>query len=327
MTLAWETNAVEGTVYQLVRAEMGIASFEVVYEGTDTVKEVSGMKPLTDYKFKLRYQTNDGRALTVTAVEVKPLWSKDYAEIDLKTTGISPIYNRRIGSYAGWRAIGPCSSRRRCRKSGHSLQRAREEPFLRDEGQTRKNDANGNLEKLSQSASSNGDLDIVKLLLKNGASTKATTTSGKTSLVFAISGGHYEVVVELLKIDPQLLDYADTTGATPLMWAAETALIPKKKGHDQRILKHLLSFESVEVNQEDTAGLTALDRLCMTCGVCEAGILLIDHKARVIEKCDKKHSMTTLMTLAMNGHKEFAMELMNRFDLDPAYENEVLSGI
>lgn len=43
-------------------------------------------------------------------------------------------------------------------------------------------------------ATSVGNSEIVKLLLDNGADTKLTDSSGKSLLMIAANGGHYEVV-------------------------------------------------------------------------------------------------------------------------------------
>eukprot|EP00026_Physarum_polycephalum_P005767 Phypoly_transcript_05805.p1 GENE.Phypoly_transcript_05805~~Phypoly_transcript_05805.p1 ORF type:complete len:587 (+),score=87.92 Phypoly_transcript_05805:107-1762(+) len=72
-------------------------------------------------------------------------------------------------------------------------------------------------------ASKNGHLQTVKLLLKLGAKSDAANSSGMTAIFCAASGGHAEVLKELIMNcgnHKQLLQSQDVNGNTPLHFAS-----------------------------------------------------------------------------------------------------------
>jgi ankyrin repeat protein len=106
---------------------------------------------------------------------------------------------------------------------------------------------------------------------------------------------------------------------TPLMWAAENANIR----NGVAMVAMLIEYGS-DVNQMDENGNTAFDRLCSTSGNVKAAELLIAAGARVINVIHKEigHTVTSLMTAALNGHKDLCRELMDKWGADPRVETE-----
>jgi ankyrin repeat protein len=167
-----------------------------------------------------------------------------------------------------------------------------------------------------------GDLEIVKVLVQHGANTSSATLAGKTPVSIAISAGHFPVIQFLLDNDPSLIQSTDTSGTTLLMLAAETAGICFKKGYSTSIIDYLIK-KGLDINAQDKHGHTALDRLMMTSGHYEAAQVLIKNGAKIIDKVEKKHGMTTLMMAALNGHTEVVKLLMHQYQQDPRVVNEV----
>lgn len=79
-----------------------------------------------------------------------------------------------------------------------------------------------------------------------------------------------------------------------------------------------------EVNAKDENKNTALDRLCATSGNAKAAELLITAGARIIHKIDKDqgHSITSLMSAALNGHRDLCRDLMDKWGCDPRIETD-----
>jgi hypothetical protein len=70
------------------------------------------------------------------------------------------------------------------------------------------------------SASENGNLEIVKLLLDNGAAVNGVDSTGMTALMLAAERGHLQIVILLLD-NGAAVNGVDSTGMTALMLAAE----------------------------------------------------------------------------------------------------------
>ncbi|XP_071825328.1 uncharacterized protein [Apostichopus japonicus] len=103
------------------------------------------------------------------------------------------------------------------------------------------------------SACMQGRTDIVKFLLKRGASVKTTNQAQMTPLICAVRKGHWEIVDILLFHRASLVD-VDRHGRTPLMLAAG-------EGH-LAVLEILLS-KGGDVQAMDREGLTALCWACL----------------------------------------------------------------
>lgn len=147
----------------------------------------------------------------------------------------------------------------------------------------------------------------------------ATTKSGKTALSFSISQGCIKTAQVLLTHDPTQVSHVDLGMSSPLMWAAENANV-----RNGVAMVQLLVDAGSDINQMDENSRTAFDRLCISSGNMKAAEILIDNGARVINKIqkDKGFNVTSLMTCALNGHKDMCHELMDRWGADPAEETE-----
>lgn len=69
-------------------------------------------------------------------------------------------------------------------------------------------------------ASENGKLEVVSLLLKNGAKVKTLDIKNLTSLHYAATNGNVEIIKLLLKNDNSTLEMEDVNGNTPFLLAA-----------------------------------------------------------------------------------------------------------
>ncbi len=145
----------------------------------------------------------------------------------------------------------------------------------------------------------------------------ATTKSGKTALSSAVSAGNLKAAEILLRNNPKLLHLTDSGGSSALMWASENANVTKNGPN----MVELLLRHGASVSAIDAKGLTALDRLCMTCGNVRAALILIKCGAAIRTEPTQKQQMTTLMLAAMNGHKELVRELLEKHGVDPRIRN------
>ena len=153
-----------------------------------------------------------------------------------------------------------------------------------------------------------------------GASTTATTRSGKTALSIAVTYGSLKAAEAILQHDPEQAKIPDLGGSTPLMWACENAGSNVRTGVQ---LVELLLKQGVDVNQEDPRGQTAFDRLLQTAnGNAKVAQLLLMAGARIIHQVDKKRPMTSLMVAALNGHKEIVKELLDKCNVDATVKTE-----
>ncbi|KAJ1568818.1 hypothetical protein HK096_005224, partial [Nowakowskiella sp. JEL0078] len=73
---------------------------------------------------------------------------------------------------------------------------------------------------------------------------------------------------------------------------------------------------------EDSAGQTALERLCYSTGNVKAFKFLVSYGAKIINHVDKKHAKTTLMIAAIYGHKDLVRELLDSHDVDITVQTE-----
>ncbi|KAJ3323825.1 hypothetical protein HDV06_001195 [Boothiomyces sp. JEL0866] len=298
--LSWYISPLyEGFQFQITKAELDILEFETVYEGEGPQCEIGGLKPQTNYQFKLRFQSPADRN--------NGIWSTEHTEISVTTPDESAVV-----------------------KASNSFMRAvvdndpgKVKSILEEFGKQislEARDKNGRT--LLMIAAQNDSVDIIKQLLSAGADPHATTIIGKTALSIAVAFGNKAAFETLLSFDKTLLDCSDTNGSTLLMWAAESAPQAARKGSASDIINILLSYK-VDVNKEDLRGYTALDRLCMTSGSAEAAATLIKAGAKIVHHCDKKHTLTSLMTAAMNGHTELCKELIETFGVDKSVKSEV----
>ncbi|KAI3327358.1 hypothetical protein HD806DRAFT_391073 [Xylariaceae sp. AK1471] len=98
-------------------------------------------------------------------------------------------------------------------------------------------------------AAENGYVEIVELLLDNGADIAVTNIDGWTPLVAASTKGHIDVVRLLLDTGKMDANSKDNNSRTPLSWAAE-------KGHETMV--KLLLEKGANINIEDKDSRTAL---------------------------------------------------------------------
>jgi ankyrin repeat protein len=96
-----------------------------------------------------------------------------------------------------------------------------------------------------------------------------------------------------------------------LIWACENG--NQKLGPE--IVQELLKA-GADPLKEDSNGLTALERLCMTSGNPLCARFLLEYGARLVNKVDKKRTSTTLMLAALNGKKDLVIELVDRWGAD-----------
>jgi uncharacterized protein len=164
-----------------------------------------------------------------------------------------------------------------------------------------------------------GTASMVAQLLKYGARAEATTLAGKTALSMAISAGNLDAARTLIKLDASIVQKVDNAGRSPLMAAAEVAEANKM---GPAIVELLLTEGKADPHVIDPRGLTALDRLCATCGNIRAARSLLAHGARVRNETDRKHTMTTLMHAAMNGHRKLCVELVEKWGGNPKARND-----
>jgi ankyrin repeat protein len=84
----------------------------------------------------------------------------------------------------------------------------------------------------------------------------------------------------------------------------------------------LLLNNGASVNAVDQRGHSAFDRLCAGCGNITAARLLVGAGAKIVLEISKTHPVTSLMTAALNGHKELVEELLDKWGADPFYATE-----
>lgn len=138
-------------------------------------------------------------------------------------------------------------------------------------------------------AASQGDIDIVQLLLDHGADTKARDTRSNTALHWAVA---YAPIVQLLIDQGVELDVQNNEGQTPLMWSSHD-------GHTETSI--LLLANHAQVNLQDHFGCSALHAASLRG---QTGIIqiLLDHGADpTLRDCDQ---WTPLHAAAIFEHED-----------------------
>ncbi|XP_026675593.1 protein fem-1 homolog CG6966 isoform X2 [Ceratina calcarata] len=138
-------------------------------------------------------------------------------------------------------------------------------------------------------AAAAGYLELVKLLVKNGAEINATTKTHSTPLRAACFDGYFDIVRFLVAHGADI-ELTNREGHTCLMIACY-------RGHIQ-IVKFLLALRA-NVNRKSIKGITALHD-CAESGYLDVVKALIEHGARMDVD---SYGMSPLLTAAVTGHK------------------------
>ncbi|KAF3930125.1 Ankyrin-3 [Dactylella cylindrospora] len=140
-----------------------------------------------------------------------------------------------------------------------------------------------------QWAAGDGQMAIVRFLLRKGASTTAAARDGWTALHNAANKGHVDVARAL--IDAGANVHADADGAgTPLLWAAKSGSVA---------VVSLLLKKGASVSAKSERGWTAL-HWAAKCGHEDVAKLLISKGADVAT--EDKYGLTPLHIAAREGH-------------------------
>ncbi|KAJ3295693.1 Fibronectin type 3 and ankyrin repeat domains protein 1 [Borealophlyctis nickersoniae] len=289
-------------LFQVSRAEAGDPTHHVVFEGSGTRCEIGDLKPLTKYIVRLKVRRDDA-AKDGEQDAGEGGWSREGVEVEITTADESQA-NKLTTQLL--RAVA-------------SNDTATVKFLLQTHGKEISVEARDKYGRTPlMIACQSGPPEIVSALLAAGASLTACTQSGKTGMSLAATFGNIEAANVLLDHDPTCVDTPDQGGSTPLMWAAENA----SGSRNGPAFVDLLLEKGADVNAEDRKGMTALDRLCSSCGNLKAAQSLLNKGARVILDVSKKHPMTTLMSAALNGHRALCAELMEKWGADPTVETE-----
>jgi ankyrin repeat protein len=139
-------------------------------------------------------------------------------------------------------------------------------------------------------------------LLKNGAEADSKDSSGRTPLSWAAENGHEAVVKLLLGEEGVEVDSKDRSGQIPLSWAAGN-------GHEA-VVKLLLEKEGVEV---DSKGRYCRTPLSWAAGNGhEAVVKLLLGKEGVEADSKDKDGWTPLLWAAENGHEAVVKLLLGK---------------
>ncbi|WP_174480263.1 ankyrin repeat domain-containing protein [Spiroplasma endosymbiont of Danaus chrysippus] len=95
----------------------------------------------------------------------------------------------------------------------------------------------------------NGDLNIVKILIKNDININRENNAGENALIWAARNGHTEIVNALLTKNSDIINHKTKYGNNALIWAA-------KEGHLD-VVKTLIK-NGVDINHLDANGDSAL---------------------------------------------------------------------
>uniref|UniRef100_A0A8C5KLB9 Kinase D-interacting substrate of 220 kDa n=1 Tax=Jaculus jaculus TaxID=51337 RepID=A0A8C5KLB9_JACJA len=146
-------------------------------------------------------------------------------------------------------------------------------------------------------AAEQGNLEIVKELIKNGANCTLEDLDNWTALISASKEGHVHVVEELLKCGVDL-EHRDMGGWTALMWACY-------KGRTD-VVELLLSNGA----NPSVTGLYSVYPIIWAAGRGHADIvhLLLQNGAKV--NCSDKYGTTPLVWAARKGHLECVKHLL-----------------
>ncbi|XP_004582647.2 kinase D-interacting substrate of 220 kDa isoform X2 [Ochotona princeps] len=146
-------------------------------------------------------------------------------------------------------------------------------------------------------AAEQGNLEIVKELIKNGANCNLEDLDNWTALISASKEGHVHIVEELLKCGVNL-EHRDMGGWTALMWACY-------KGRTE-VVELLLSYGA----NPSVTGLYSVYPIIWAAGRGHADIvhLLLQNGAKV--NCSDKYGTTPLVWAARKGHLECVRHLL-----------------
>lgn len=150
-------------------------------------------------------------------------------------------------------------------------------------------------------AAAAGHSEIVKLLVKSGASVNSTTKTNSTPLRAACFDGHFEIVKYLVEHTADI-EVANRHGHTCLMIACY-------KGHF-KIARYLIDI-GADVNRKSVKGNTALHD-CAESGSLEIMKLLITSGARIDVDA---YGMTPLLAASVTGHLHIVEHLIGQRDL------------
>ncbi|KAI9188477.1 ankyrin repeat-containing domain protein [Polychytrium aggregatum] len=265
-----------------------ITSYEysLAYEGADQKVTVAGLNPLTTYTFKLKFRFSEAEEWHKTSVEGSASTTDENLVTKVTTQLLRAIQDNNDSAVS---------------------------QILFQHSKIINLDSRDKYGKtLLMVACQNPNTAVVTTLLRYGASTISTTQSGKTALSLAVT-------YDNLKAVQMLIDYGvdvnsvDQGGSTPLMWACDNANSNK---HGFQIIDALVKA-GARIDAEDGTGQTAFDRLCFSSGNVMAARLLLQSGAKLIQYPDRKHSMTSLMSAALNNHRELCRELMYQWNADP----------
>ncbi|KAK3316792.1 ankyrin repeat-containing domain protein, partial [Apodospora peruviana] len=93
-------------------------------------------------------------------------------------------------------------------------------------------------------AAANGDEDLVKNLIENGAEIDMTTWKGETLMALAAANGHLPIVAFLLEQEAHIELSSGASGLTPLHWAAQN-------GHEAVVRLLLDRGAGIEAGERD----------------------------------------------------------------------------
>lgn len=147
-------------------------------------------------------------------------------------------------------------------------------------------------------ASTNGHVEIVRLLLQNGASVDLQCNDGWTPLMGASEEGHIEVAKLLLQEGGAKVNFTDSEGWSALMSASG-------RGHTD-VVKLLLQY-GAQVNHQRSDGWCALIH-ASSCGHTETTQLLLQNGAAV--DLQRNDGWSALMSASQSGHTEVAKLLL-----------------
>ena len=157
-------------------------------------------------------------------------------------------------------------------------------------------------------AAKKGNIEVVKLLLKENTDVNIRNEDGWTALMLASHNGHMQVIEVLLKENADV-NIQSEKGMTALMLAS-------RYGHTQIV--ELLIKENADVNDQDKEGWTAL-MIASRYGHTQIVELLIKENADV--NIQKEDGWTALMLASRYGHTQI-VELLLKENADVNIQKE-----
>jgi len=155
-------------------------------------------------------------------------------------------------------------------------------------------------------AAGQGQLGIVKSLVRDGIDINTKDLAGMTALHRACLGGHDDIVRFLVEVDGIALSAQDTKRDTPLIQAAAI-------GHET-IVRLLLGKGDVDPNTQTRRGETALIRAAGNGH--EAVVRLLLERDDVDANAKDMAGRPALIEAAANGHEAVVRLLLERGDVD-----------